>query len=68
VPELIFLIGSSSAVPTNDYIANRFQARGAFVVTINPDKNCMAVCKPDLFIQKRAKKAFEIIQKMVFGD
>ena len=68
VPELIFLIGSSSAVPTNDYIADRFQSRGAFVVTINPDENCMAVCKPNLFIQKRAKEAFEIIQGMVFGD
>ena len=68
VPELIFLVGSSSAVPTNDYIADRFQSRGAFVVTINPDENCMAVCKPNLFIQKRAKEAFEIIQGMVFGD
>ncbi len=67
-PELVFLVGSSSAVPTNDYIASRFQTQGAFVITINPDKNCMAVCKPNLFIQKEAKESFEIIQKTIFGS
>ncbi|WP_035586868.1 SIR2 family NAD-dependent protein deacylase [Hippea jasoniae] len=67
VPELIFLVGSSSAVPTNDYIATRFQSRGAFVVTINPDPSSTAVCKPDLFLKKKAKEAFEIIEKIVFG-
>ncbi|AEA33260.1 SIR2 family NAD-dependent protein deacylase [Hippea maritima] len=67
VPDLIFLIGSSSAVPTNDYLAIRFQSKGSFVITINPDLSSTAVCKPDLFIQKKAKESFEIIQRMIFG-
>ncbi len=66
VPDLVFLVGSSSAVPTNDYIANRMQKKGAFVVTINPDKSSLSVCKPDLFIQKKAKETFEVINNLLF--
>ncbi len=66
VPDLIFLVGSSSAVPTNDYIASRFQSKGSFVVTINPDPSSTAVCKPNLFIQKKAKETFEMIEEMIF--
>jgi NAD-dependent SIR2 family protein deacetylase len=64
--DLVFLIGSSSAVPTNDYLANRLQNSGSFVVTINPDQSSLSVCKPDLFMQKGAKEALELIESMVF--
>ncbi len=67
VPDIVFLVGSSSAVPTNDYIARRMKSAGSFVVTINPDPSCMAVCTPHLFLRKRAKEAFEIIEKLIFG-
>ncbi len=66
VPDLVFLVGSSSAVPTNDYLASRFQAQGSFVVTINPDESALGVCKPDIFLKKKAKEAFEAIEKIVF--
>ncbi len=66
VPDLVFLVGSSSAVPTNDYLASRLQSMGSFVVTINPDESALAVCMPDLFLKKRAKEAFEEIEKVIF--
>jgi len=60
-PDLVFLVGSSCEIPTNDYTAQRFQNRGAKVVTINPDSSCNRVCTPDIFMQKGALEAFEII-------
>jgi len=65
-PDLVFLVGSSSAVPTNDYLASRLQSMGSFVVTINPDESALGVCMPDLFLKKRAKEAFEEIEQAVF--
>lgn len=65
-PDLVFLVGSSSAVPTNDYLASRLQSMGSFVVTINPDESALGVCMPDLFLKKRAREAFEEIEKAVF--
>ncbi len=66
-PDLVFLIGSSSEVPTNDYLATRLKSAGSFIVTINPDPSSLSVCKPNLFIQKKAKEAFEKIEKMIFN-
>ncbi len=66
VPDLVFLVGSSSAVPTNDYLAKRLQNAGSFVVTINPDESSLSVCKPNLFLQKKAKEAFEMIENVIF--
>ncbi len=65
-PDLVFLIGSSGAVPTNDYLANRFKTSGSFVVTINPDPASLGVCTPDLYLQSGAKNAFEVIERLVF--
>ena len=67
VPDIVFLVGSSSAVPTNDYIANRLKNAGSFVVTINPDASSLSVCRPHLFIQKKAKEALRMIGDIVFG-
>lgn len=58
VPDLIFLVGSSSEIPTNDYIAKKFQSGGAKVVTINPDPASTRVCTPDIYIQTGALDAF----------
>ncbi len=65
-PDLVFLVGSSSAVPTNDYLANRLKNAGSFVITINPDSSSLSVCKPNLFLQKKAKEAFDIIEQLIF--
>ncbi len=67
VPDLAFLVGSSSAVPTNDYLASRLKSSGCFVVTINPDESSLGVCKPNLFLKLKAKEAFETIEKVIFG-
>jgi len=64
-PDLIFLIGSSSEIPTNDYIADKLQKTGTKVVTINPDESSTRVCRPDLFIQKGALDAFLEIEDIV---
>jgi NAD-dependent SIR2 family protein deacetylase len=63
--DLIFLIGSSSQIPTNDYIAKRLQQLGSKVVTINPDPTATHVCRPDLYIQQRSLPAFEAIEKIL---
>ncbi len=65
-PDLVFLIGSSSAVPTNDYLASRLKSAGSFVVVINPDETALSVCKPDIFLQSKAKQAFEQIENIIF--
>lgn len=63
--DIAFLIGSSSQIPTNDYIAKRLKSYGTKVVTINPDPESARVCIPDIFIQKRSLTAFEEIEKIL---
>jgi len=63
--DLAFLIGSSSQIPTNDYIAKRLKSYGTKVITINPDPESARVCIPDIFIQKRSLTAFEEIEKIL---
>jgi len=65
VPDIVFLIGSSSEIPTNDYIAARFQSHGSQVVTINPDRASTRVCKPDIFIQTGALEALTSIEDII---
>lgn len=65
VPDMIFLIGSSSEIPTNDYIAKSFQSGGSKVVTINPDEASTRVCRPDIFLQQGALEAFELIEDVL---
>ncbi|ADD69641.1 Silent information regulator protein Sir2 [Denitrovibrio acetiphilus DSM 12809] len=62
IPDLIFLVGSSSEIPTNDYIAKSLQSHGAKVITINPDPDSTRVCRPDIYIQQGAAKAFGVIR------
>lgn len=63
--DLAFLVGSSSQIPTNDYIAKRLQHMGTKVVTINPDISSTAVCRPDIFIQEKSLTAFLEIEKIL---
>ena len=65
VPDLVFLVGSSSEIPTNDYMAQKLQDKGSIVITINPDVSSTRVCKPDIFIQKGALVAFEEIEEII---
>lgn len=65
VPDVIFLVGSSSEIPTNDYIAKNLQAHGSMVVTINPDSSSTRVCRPDIYLDTGAMKAFEQIRDVL---
>lgn len=64
-PDIIFLVGSSSEIPTNDYIAHKLQSLGSRVVTINPDPSSTRVCKPDIYLQKGALAAFTEIESIL---
>jgi NAD-dependent SIR2 family protein deacetylase len=61
VPDMVMLIGSSGAVPTNDHLASRLRQAGSFVVTINPDESAQRVCGADIFLQTGAKDALSAI-------
>lgn len=65
-PDIIFLVGSSGAVPTNDYIANRLKFYGAKIITINPAKEALNICTPHIFLQDKAKDAFVKIASAIF--
>jgi len=65
VPDVIFLVGSSSEIPTNDYLAKKLQSNGSKVITINPDSSCTRVCPPDIFMPMGALEAFETVEDIV---
>jgi NAD-dependent SIR2 family protein deacetylase len=64
-PDIVFLIGSSSEIPTNDYIAEKLQRAGSSVITINPDRSSTRVCRPDIFLETGALDAFEQIEEII---
>lgn len=63
--DMAFLIGSSSQIPTNDYIAKRLQQNGTKIVTINPDISSTAVCRPDIFLQEKSLDALLAIEQIL---
>jgi NAD-dependent SIR2 family protein deacetylase len=65
-PDIVFLIGSSGAVPTNDYVANKLKFYGSKIITINPVKESTHICQPHIFLQDTAKNALTKIESMVF--
>ena len=68
VPDVVFLIGSSSAVPTNDSIASRLKREGSYVITINPDVSSLLVCEPSAFLKMKAKDALLAIYELLKLD
>ncbi len=65
-PDVVFLIGSSGAVPTNDYVANKLKFYGSKIVTINPARDATQVCEPHIFLADTAKNALTKIASMIF--
>lgn len=51
------LIGSSGAVPTNDYIAYGLMNRGAKVITINPDPSANRIAETEYFLPMKSMEA-----------
>ncbi|MFQ5444808.1 MAG: NAD-dependent deacetylase, partial [Nitrospinales bacterium] len=63
--DLIFLVGSSGAVPTNDYIALQLQQNGATVININPAEEANSIVRTENFIPMKSKEAFMRIDEML---
>ncbi len=55
------LIGSSGAVPTNDYIAAQLQGAGATVININPDPSVNSIATTEYFIQMKTLEALQAL-------
>ncbi len=58
LPDLAILVGSSGAVPTNDYIALGLQDRGTKVININPDPSTNRIVETPYFLELKSEEAF----------
>lgn len=56
--DLVFLVGSSGGVPTNDYIALQFKDRGVPVININPDAAANQIVRTPFLLAMKGKEAF----------
>ena len=52
------LVGSSGAVPTNDYIAYGLKQRGTKLININPDPSSCQLVQPDYYLPLKSREAF----------
>ena len=60
--DLALLIGSSGAVPTNDFIALSLKKKGATVININPDLSSDSIVRSDIFIRMKSREALMKIE------
>ena len=65
--DLAILVGSSGAVPTNDYIALHLMGKGTEVININLDASSNQIVNTDLFIEMKGKDAFIELKRIAFG-
>ena len=65
--DLAILVGSSGAVPTNDYIALHLMEGGTEVININLDTSSNQIVNTDLFIEMKGKDAFIELNRIAFG-
>jgi len=65
--DLAILVGSSGAVPTNDYIALHLQDKGTSVININLDPTSNQIVNTDLFVEMKGKDAFVELNRIAFG-
>jgi NAD-dependent SIR2 family protein deacetylase len=65
--DLAILIGSSGAVPTNDYIAAEVMSRGGKVININPDPSTNSIVDTDYFIQMKSLEALVALDQRAFN-
>ena len=63
--DLVFLVGSSGAVPTNDYIALELKNKGAKLININPDLSTNKIAKAKIFLPLKSREAFVRINKLI---
>jgi len=56
--DLVLLVGSSGAVPTNDYIAAQRQRNGAPVININLDPSANSIVGTEYLLTMKGEEAF----------
>jgi len=66
--DLAILVGSSGAVPTNDYIALHFMERGIPIININPDPSSNRIVNTKYFLEMKGKEALIELDLTAFGD
>ena len=66
--DLTVLVGSSGAVPTNDYIAVHFMELGAPVININLDPSSNRIVNTDFFIEMKGQEALVELDRITFGN
>lgn len=57
--DLVFLVGSSGGVPTNDYIALQYKQGGVPVININLDASANGIVNTEYLLTLKGKDAFE---------
>lgn len=57
--DLVILVGSSGAVPTNDYLAVDFMRRGAPVININLDPSANTIVGTENLLTLKGQEAFQ---------
>ena len=57
--DLVILVGSSGAVPTNDYLAVDFMRRGAPVININLDPSANSIVGTENLLTLKGQEAFQ---------
>ena len=62
--DLVFLVGSSGAVPTNDYIALQLKNRGAKLININPDPSTNDIAQAEVFLTLKSREALVQLDKL----
>jgi NAD-dependent SIR2 family protein deacetylase len=63
--DLVFLVGSSGSVPTNDYIALELKNRGANIININPDPSTNDIAQSETFILLKSRETFIQINDLI---
>ena len=66
--DLVVLVGSSGAVPTNDYLAVHLTEQGTPVININLDPSSNRIVNTDLFIEMRGEEALTRLDRITFGN
>lgn len=61
--DAVLLIGSSGAVPTNDYLAVHFRDQGVPVVNINLDSSANSILRTEFMLEMPGKAALEALDK-----
>jgi NAD-dependent SIR2 family protein deacetylase len=63
--DLALLVGSSGAVPTNDYLALELKNRGAKLININPDQSANNIAQSEVFIPLKSGDAFSQLGALI---